>query len=116
MFLFYSCGNYSLGTTLVLDEKENPMTEVNAADADMQKLIKKQPTATYAGNCLRAGVMKSFGLLGANGNLDAEAGLEKAKQYTGNDPVKFKLALEIGDTCVGSYGACSTGEVKRGPI
>jgi len=89
------------------------MTEVNAVDADMQELIKTQPTATYAGNCLRACVMKSFGLLGVNGNLDTEVGLEKAKQYTCNDPAKFKLALEIDDSCVRwpqwtaeIYGAC----------
>ncbi|XP_064554070.1 general odorant-binding protein 28a [Drosophila montana] len=73
--------------------------EVGASDADVQSAMKHEPAATYESKCLRACVMKKFNVLGENGKLDTEAGREKAKQYTGNDPAKLKLALEIGDTC-----------------
>ncbi|XP_016997334.2 general odorant-binding protein 28a [Drosophila takahashii] len=128
---------FFLGATLVrgFDEKEamakmmeaaeGCMKEVGAVDADLQDLVKKQPASTYAGKCLRACVMKSFGLIDANGKLDTEAGHEKAKQYTGNDPAKLKLALEIGDTCAAisvpndhceaaeTYGACFKAEATK---
>nr|XP_016939856.1 general odorant-binding protein 28a [Drosophila suzukii] len=126
-----------LGATLVrgFDEKEALaqimksaeacMAEVDAGDSDVQELVKRQPASTYAGKCLRACVMKNFGLIGADGKLDTDAAHEKAKQYTGNDPAKLKLALEIGDTCAAisvpddhceaaeSYGACFKGEATK---
>ncbi|XP_016961701.1 general odorant-binding protein 28a [Drosophila biarmipes] len=126
-----------LGAALVraFDEKEamekmmkaaeTCLTEVGAVDSDLQDLVKRQPASTYAGKCLRACVMKSFGLLGADGKLDTDAGHEKAKQYTGNDPAKLKLALEIGDTCAAisvpddhceaaeSYGTCFKSEATK---
>ncbi|EDW87746.1 general odorant-binding protein 28a [Drosophila yakuba] len=109
----------------LMEAAESCLAEVGASDADLQDLIKKQPASTYAGKCLRACVMKNFGLLGANGKLDTEAAHEKAKQYTGNDPAKLKVALEIGDTCSAitvpddhceaaeAYGACFKSEAKK---
>ncbi|XP_023159843.2 general odorant-binding protein 28a [Drosophila hydei] len=73
--------------------------EVGASDADVQSAMKHEPAGTYEGKCLRACVMKNFKVLNDNGKLDTEAGREKAKQYTGSDPSKLKLALEIGDIC-----------------
>ncbi|XP_017077549.1 general odorant-binding protein 28a [Drosophila eugracilis] len=110
-----------------LESAEACMPEVGASDADLQEIVKKQPASSYAGKCLRACVMKNFGLIDANGKLDTNAGREKAKQYTGNDPAKLKLALEIGDTCAAisvpddhceaaeTYGACFKSEaIKHG--
>ncbi|XP_017062420.1 general odorant-binding protein 28a [Drosophila ficusphila] len=109
----------------LMSAAEGCMAEVGAADADLQELIKKQPASSYAGKCLRACVMKSFGLIDANGKLDTDAGHEKAKQYTGNDPEKLKLALEIGDKCAAIsvpsdhceaaelYGACFKSEATK---
>lgn len=99
--------------------------ETGASDADMQDAIKRLPASTYEGKCLRACVMKKLNLLDANGKLDTEAGHEKAKQYTGNDPSKLKLALEIGDICAALsvpddhceaadvYGKCFHTEAKK---
>ncbi|XP_043641299.1 general odorant-binding protein 28a [Drosophila teissieri] len=109
----------------LMETAEACIAEVGASDADLQDLIKKQPASTYAGKCLRACVMKNFGLLDANGKVDTDAAREKAKQYTGNDPAKLKLALEIGDTCsvitvpddhceaAEAYGACFKTEAKK---
>ncbi|XP_033151085.1 general odorant-binding protein 28a [Drosophila mauritiana] len=109
----------------LMETAEGCIPEVGASDADLQEMVKKQPASTYAGKCLRACVMKSFGVLGADGKLDTEAGREKAKQYTGNDPAKLKIALEIGDTCAAltvpddhceaaeAYGACFKSEAKK---
>lgn len=109
----------------LMESAESCMPEVGATDADLQEMVKKQPASTYAGKCLRACVMKNIGILGANGKLDTEAGHEKAKQYTGNDPAKLKIALEIGDTCAAitvpddhceaaeAYGTCFRGEAKK---
>lgn len=99
--------------------------ETGASDADMQEAIKRQPASTYESKCLRACVMKKFNLLDANGKLDTDAAREKAKQYTGNDPSKLKLALEIGDICAAlsvpddhceaaeTYGLCFHTEAKK---
>lgn len=106
---------------------ETCKTESGASDADVQDAANRLPASTYEGKCLRACVMKKFNLLNANGKLDTEAGHEKAKQYTGNDPAKLKVALEIGDICSAltvpddhceaaeAYGNCfRTEAVKRG--
>lgn len=109
----------------MLEESEACMVKVGANEADLQELIKKQAASTYEGKCLRACVMKSFGLFNENGKLDTGAAHEKAKQYTGNDPAKLKLSLEIGDTCAvisvpedqceaaEAYGACFKGEATK---
>ncbi|XP_034100866.1 general odorant-binding protein 28a [Drosophila albomicans] len=73
--------------------------EVGATDADIEESVKRQPASTYEAKCLRACVMKKFKLMDANGKVDKVAGQEKAKKYTGNDPAKLKLAMEIGDIC-----------------
>ncbi|EDW76226.1 Odorant-binding protein 28a [Drosophila willistoni] len=99
--------------------------EVGAKDSDLQEIVKKQPASTYEGKCLRACVMKKVGVLGANGKLDVEAGHAKAKQYTGNDPSKIKIAMEIGETCAAisvsddhceaaeTYGHCFKTEAEK---
>ncbi|KAH8245678.1 general odorant-binding protein 28a [Drosophila bipectinata] len=111
----------------MMETSEACVGKVGANDVDLQELIKKQPASTYEGKCLRACVMKSFGLLSESGKLDTGAAHEKAKQYTGNDPAKLKLSLEIGDTCAAisvpedhceaaeAYGTCFKGEaIKHG--
>ncbi|XP_034670237.1 general odorant-binding protein 28a [Drosophila subobscura] len=111
----------------MMESAEACLGEVGAKDTDLQDLVKKQPATTYEGKCLRACVMKKFGLLDGNGKLDTAAGHEKAKQYTGNDPAKLKIAMEIGDICAAitvpddhceaaeAYGACFKSEaVKHG--
>ncbi|KAH8297948.1 hypothetical protein KR018_002353 [Drosophila ironensis] len=121
------CFDEKEAMTKLMEAAETCVKEVGASDSDLQELVKKQPASTYEGKCLRACVMTKFGLLNASGKLDTEAGHEKAKQYTGNDPAKLKLALEIGDTCAAlqvpedhceaaeTYGACFKSEAtKRG--
>ncbi|KAL7739267.1 hypothetical protein ACLKA6_008735 [Drosophila palustris] len=99
--------------------------EAGASDSDLDEAIKHLPSSTYEGKCMRACVMKKFNLLDANGKLDTNAGHEKAKQYTGNDPAKLKIALEIGDMCAAinvpddhceaaeAYGNCFKTEAKK---
>ncbi|XP_020809323.1 general odorant-binding protein 28a-like [Drosophila serrata] len=109
----------------LMESAESCLGQVGAAQSDLQDLVKKQPASTYQGKCLRACVMKSFGLLDSSGKLDIEAGHEKAKQYTGDDPTKLKIALEIGDTCAAisvpedhceaaeAYGICFKSEATK---
>lgn len=99
--------------------------EVGASDSDMEEATKHLPASTYEGKCMRSCVMKKFNLMDANGKLDTNAGHEKAKQYTGNDPAKLKVALEIGDICAAinvpadhceaaeAYGKCFRSEAER---
>ncbi|XP_052851891.1 general odorant-binding protein 28a [Drosophila gunungcola] len=108
-----------------MESAEACMPEVGATDADMQEVAKRMPASTYAGKCLRACVMKKCGVMDANGKMDKAAGQEKAKQYTGNDPAKLKMAMEIADTCSAisvpddhceaaeSYGACFKSEATK---
>ncbi|XP_034472061.1 general odorant-binding protein 28a [Drosophila innubila] len=98
--------------------------EVGASDSDMDEAMKHLPASTYEGKCMRSCVMKKFNLMDANGKLDTNAGHEKAKQYTGNDPAKLKIALEIGDICAAitvpddhceaaeAYGKCFKSEAQ----
>lgn len=104
---------------------ESCKAETGASDADMQGTIKHQPASTYEAKCLRACIMKKFNLMDANGKLDTDAAHEKAKQYTGNDPSKLKMALEIGDICAAlsvpddhceaaeTYGHCFHTEAEK---
>ncbi|XP_017858543.1 PREDICTED: general odorant-binding protein 28a [Drosophila arizonae] len=82
-----------------IEKAEQCKDEVGASDAEVQTIVKHEAASTYEGKCLRACIMKSFHVLGENGKLDVEAGREKAKQYTGSDPAKLEMALEIGDIC-----------------
>lgn len=104
---------------------ETCKAETGASDADIQTAMKRLPASTYEGKCLRACVMKKFNLMNASGKLDTDAAHEKAKQYTGNDPAKLKLALEIGDICAAlavpddhceaaeAYGLCFKTEAEK---
>ncbi|EDW02954.1 general odorant-binding protein 28a [Drosophila grimshawi] len=99
--------------------------EVGASDGDMENAIKHEPSTTHEGKCLRACVMKSFHIMDDNGKLDVDAGREKAKQYTGDNPEKLKLAIEIGDICAAltvpadhcdaaeAYSMCFSTEAKK---
>ncbi|XP_016989277.1 general odorant-binding protein 28a [Drosophila rhopaloa] len=111
----------------LMEAAEGCMPEVGAGDDDLQEVIKKQPASSYAGKCLRACVMKKFGLIDANGKMDLEAGKERAKECIGNDPAKLKIAIEIGEICAAiavpddhceaaeTYGACFKSEaIKHG--
>ncbi|ALC40392.1 Pbprp5 [Drosophila busckii] len=100
-------------------------TEVGANANDVEEAVKHVPASTKEGRCLRACIMKKFGLMNSNGKLDTDAGHEKAKQYTGNDPAKLAIALEIGDICAAipvpddhceaaeAYGKCFMTEAKN---
>ncbi|XP_054729476.1 general odorant-binding protein 28a-like [Anastrepha obliqua] len=76
--------------------------EVGAAPSDIEELIKKLPAAGKEGKCLRACMMKKYGVMNDDGKFIKAVALEHAATYSDGDETKMKTANEIIDACGGT--------------
>nr|UZH23345.1 odorant binding protein 28a [Anastrepha ludens] len=76
--------------------------EVGATSSDIEELVKKLPASGKEGKCLRACLMKKYGVMNDGGKYIKAVALEHAATYADGDETKMKTATEIIDACAGT--------------
>ncbi|XP_067634939.1 general odorant-binding protein 28a-like [Eurosta solidaginis] len=108
----------------LMKKAENCKGEVGASDTDVEEMVKQEAASSVQGKCLRACLMKHFGLMDDSGKFLRSAAVKHAEDYFNNDADKLKVANEILDACVNiavpadhceaaeAYGKCFVEQVK----